>query len=226
MKIRNSNLQYQGLSCFNHLSHDKLAVTYLWRVLMDLVKELVKPLFNYLRAVPVKWKGSSWRRVANVIPSYKKGHKEDLAAWLCCQGRSWNIWHWALSHSTYRTIRPSHYVFVKDRSWLTNLISIYGKLTHSVGDGKVDGVHLDFSKSLDAVSQHAGETGCPVCWVKKLAGSSDPEKGWVVPHPAGGWSPVVFPRAPCCGCKAEGVSSSGGGDFKVSSNPNRSLILY
>lgn len=50
-------------------------------------------------------------------------------------------------------------------------------LTHSVDEGKVDGVHLDFSKALDTVSQHSGEIGCTVCWVKKLAGSSDPEKG-------------------------------------------------
>lgn len=54
---------------------------------------------------------------------------------------------------------------------------MYGKLTHSVDEGKVDGVPLDFSKSLDAVSQHPGETGCTVGWVKNLAGLSEPEKG-------------------------------------------------
>lgn len=42
----------------------------------------------------------------------------------------------------------------------------------------MDGVSLDFSKFLDAVSQHTGETGCTVCWVKKT--------GWVIRPREGG----------------------------------------
>ena len=42
---------------------------------------------------------------------------------------------------------------MKDRSCLTNLISIYGQVTHLVNDGMaVDVAYLDFSKAFDTVS--------------------------------------------------------------------------
>ncbi|GAB0207182.1 hypothetical protein GRJ2_003183800 [Grus japonensis] len=50
-------------------------------------------------------------------------------------------------------IRPSQHGFVKSRSCLTNLLSIYDKVTRLVDEGKaVDVVYLDFSKAFDTVS--------------------------------------------------------------------------
>ena len=49
--------------------------------------------------------------------------------------------------------RPSQHGFMTGRSWLTNLISFYDKVTHLVYEGKgVDVVHLDFSKDFDIIS--------------------------------------------------------------------------
>ena len=59
-------------------------------------------------------------------------------------------------------IRPSQHRFMKDRSYLTNLISFFNWVTQLVDKGKaVDVVYLDFSKAFDIVSQYSDETGCP-----------------------------------------------------------------
>jgi len=72
-------------------------------------------------------------------------------------------------------IRPSQHGFMKGRSCLTNLISIYDQVTHPVDVGKaVDVIYLDFSKAFDTfphsilleqLAAH-GLGGCSLCWVK------------------------------------------------------------
>ena len=50
-------------------------------------------------------------------------------------------------------IRPSQHRFMKDRSYLTNLISFFNWVTQLVDKGKaVDVVYLDFSDAFDTVS--------------------------------------------------------------------------
>ena len=51
-----------------------------------------------------------------------------------------------------KRIRSSWHGFMNGRSCLTNLISLYGKVTHLVDEGKaVDVVYLDFSKEFGTV---------------------------------------------------------------------------
>ena len=72
-------------------------------------------------------------------------------------------------------IRPSQHGFTNGRSCLTNLISVYDKVTHLVDEGKaVNVVYLDFSKAFDTVPHSTlveklaahGLDGCTLCWVK------------------------------------------------------------
>ena len=64
---------------------------------------------------------------------------------------------------------------MKDKSCLTNLISLYDQVTHLVDEGKpVDVVYLDFSKAFDTVSHSilleklaaCGLDRYTLCWVK------------------------------------------------------------
>ena len=50
-------------------------------------------------------------------------------------------------------ISPSQHGFTRSRSYLTNMISFYDKITHLVDQGKpADVIFLDFSKAFDTVS--------------------------------------------------------------------------
>ncbi|GAB0187275.1 mitochondrial enolase superfamily member 1 [Grus japonensis] len=106
------------------------------RVLRELVEVLTKPLSiiyqqSWLtREVPLDW------RLANVMPIYKKGWKEDPGN---CRPVSltpvlgkvmeqiiWSAITWHIRHN--QVIRPSQHGFMKGRSCLTNLISFYDKV--------------------------------------------------------------------------------------------------
>ncbi|GAB0184114.1 mitochondrial enolase superfamily member 1 [Grus japonensis] len=124
------------------------------RVLRELVEVLTKP-FSIIyqqswltREVPVDW------RLANVMPIYKKGWKEDPGNYrpvsltsvpgnvmeqIIVSAITWHI-------QNNQVIRPSQHGFMKGRCCLTNLISFHDKMTCLVEEGKaVDVVCLDFT---------------------------------------------------------------------------------
>ncbi|KAK4820504.1 hypothetical protein QYF61_000083 [Mycteria americana] len=105
--------------------------------------------------VPIDWK------LANVMPIYKKGQKEDPGNYrpvsltlvpgkvmeqIILSGITWHV-------QDNQGIRPSQHGFMKGRSCLINVISPYDKVNRLVDEGKaVDVVYLDFSKAFDTVS--------------------------------------------------------------------------
>ncbi|KAK4815910.1 hypothetical protein QYF61_010150 [Mycteria americana] len=126
------------------------------RVLRELVEELAKPFSiiyqqSWLTGeVPDDW------RLANVMPIYKKGRKEDprnyrpvsLASVLGKIIKRFILSVLNRHVQANQGIRPSQHGFMKGRSCLTNLIS-YDKVIHVVVKGKaVDVVYLDFIKPL------------------------------------------------------------------------------
>ena len=95
-------------------------------------------------------------------------------------------------------IRPSQRGFMNGRSYLTNPISFYNKVTRLADEGKaVDVVYLDFSKAFDTVPHSIlmeklathGLDGCMLCWVKHwLDGQA--QRLWLMElNPVGGWCP-------------------------------------
>jgi len=131
------------------------------RVLTELAEELAKLLSIIYRQswlsgeVPVDW------RLANVTPIYKKGRRVDPRNYRPVSLTSvpgklmeqiiLNVIMWHLQGN--QAIRPSQHGFMKGRSCLTNVISIYDKVMCLVDEGKaVDVIYLDFSKAFDTVS--------------------------------------------------------------------------
>ncbi|KAK4828524.1 hypothetical protein QYF61_026946 [Mycteria americana] len=112
-------------------------------------------LMRLSREVPVDW------RLANVMPIYKKGQKEDhgnyrpVSLTLMPRKVMEQIILIAIMRHIQdnQVIRPSQHGFMKGRSCLTNSISSYDKMTHLVDEGKVVYVaYMDFSKAFDTVS--------------------------------------------------------------------------
>ncbi|KAK1207000.1 LIN1 transcriptase, partial [Pygoscelis papua] len=131
------------------------------RVLRELAEELAKPLsiiyqWSWLTGeVPDDW------RLANVMPIYKKGRKEDPGNYrpvslTLVPGKIMERFILRALMRQVRDnqgIRPSQHGFMRGRSCLTNLISFYDQVTRLVDEGKaVDVVYLDFSKAFDTVS--------------------------------------------------------------------------
>ncbi|CAM4356191.1 unnamed protein product [Caretta caretta] len=101
-----------------------------------------------------------WKK-ANVVPSFKKGKKEDPGNYrpvslTSVPGKIMEQFLKGpiLKHLEERkVIRNSQHGFTKGKSCLTNLIAFYDEITGSVDEGKaVDVLFLDFSKAFDMVS--------------------------------------------------------------------------
>ncbi|KAK4822673.1 hypothetical protein QYF61_019040 [Mycteria americana] len=153
------------------------------RVLKELAEVLTKPLSiiyqqSWLTGeVPADW------RLANVMPIYKKGQKEDPGSYrpVSLTSVPGKLMEQIILSAITRHVennqgtKPSQHGFRKGRSCLTNLISFYDKVTCLVDEGKaVDVVYLDFSKTFDTVSHSIlleklaahGLDGCTLRWVK------------------------------------------------------------
>jgi len=117
-----------------------------------------------------------------MTPIYKLGQKEDPGNYRPVSLTSvlWNIMEWFILSALTRHvkdnqgIRPRQHKFMKGRSCLTNLISLYDQVTHLVDEGKaVDVVYLDFSKAFDTIPHSIllekqaahGLDGCTLCWI-------------------------------------------------------------
>ncbi|KAK4810070.1 LOW QUALITY PROTEIN: hypothetical protein QYF61_007892 [Mycteria americana] len=153
------------------------------RVLKELANGLTKPLsiiyqHSWLTGeVPADW------RLANVMPIFKKGWKEDPGNYrpVSLTSVPGKLMEQIILSAITRHvednqgIKPSQHGFRKGRSCLTNLISFYDKVTRLVDEGKaVDVVYLDFSKAFNTVSHSIllekmaahGLDGRTLHWVK------------------------------------------------------------
>ena len=147
---------------------------------MEVIAKLLSTIYQQswsIREVPEDW------RVASVISIFKKGHREYLGNYRLVNLTSVPgkvMEQIVLSEITRHVwdspeIRPSQHGFTKSGSWLTNLISFYDQVTHSVDEGKVvDVVYLDFSKAFESVSHSihlerlaaCGLDRYTLCWEK------------------------------------------------------------
>uniref|UniRef100_A0A8B9I9X6 Reverse transcriptase domain-containing protein n=1 Tax=Anser brachyrhynchus TaxID=132585 RepID=A0A8B9I9X6_9AVES len=131
------------------------------RVLKELADVIAGPLSIIFQRswesgeVPLDWK------LANVVPIFKKGKKEDPSNYrpvslTSVPGKIMErmILEVTEAHLGDSAVAgPSQHGFMRGRSCLTNLISFYDKITHLVDQGKpADVIFLDFSKAFDTVS--------------------------------------------------------------------------
>ncbi|GAB0182819.1 mitochondrial enolase superfamily member 1 [Grus japonensis] len=132
------------------------------RVLRELADVIARPLsIMFQRSslesgeVPVDWK------LANVVPIFKKGKKEDPGSYrpvslTSVPGKITEKIMLGVIEKHLKdnaVIGHSQHRFVRGRACLTNLVSFYDKVTHLVDQGKpADVIFLDFSKAFDTVS--------------------------------------------------------------------------
>ncbi|KAK4827625.1 hypothetical protein QYF61_019835 [Mycteria americana] len=151
------------------------------------------------------WESADWK-LANIIPIYKKGMREDPGNY---RPISLTIGHGKIMQKIILStterhlknnaiIRQSQRRFTKGKSCSTNLISFYDKVTHLVDEGKaVDVVPLAFSKAFDTVPHSilldklssCGISRYLVHWVKNWLNSG--AQRVVVNGATSGWRPAT-----------------------------------
>ncbi|KAJ7410048.1 rna-directed dna polymerase from mobile element jockey-like [Pitangus sulphuratus] len=106
--------------------------------------------------VPVDWK------LANIIPVFKKGRKEDPGNYRSVSLTSVTgkirkkiiLGFIEKDLKDHKVIGHSHHGFIRGKSCLSNLISFDDKVTHLVDQGKPVDIFLDFNKAFDTVSHN------------------------------------------------------------------------
>jgi hypothetical protein len=158
-------------------------------------------LFNtmlYTGSVPENWK------LANVIPVFKKGDKQDVANYrpislLCIVSKVMErcIFNY-LCNYLWPKIYPLQHGFMKGRSCTSQLLHVY----HNIGSildkgGQVDIVFLDFSKAFDSVPHHLllkklyhlfGTSGCLLDWLESYLQSR--KQRVIINGAFSDWAPV------------------------------------
>ncbi|GAB0179604.1 mitochondrial enolase superfamily member 1 [Grus japonensis] len=115
------------------------------RGLRELVEVLTKPLSIIFQQSWLTVEASVDWRLANVMPIYKKGWKEDLGNYRPVSLSSMpgkvmdQIILSAITQHVQdnQVMRPSQHGFMKGRSCLTNLISFYDQVTHLVDEERL-----------------------------------------------------------------------------------------
>ncbi|GAB0176455.1 mitochondrial enolase superfamily member 1 [Grus japonensis] len=130
----------------------------MFRELADVIARPLSIIFQWSwesGEVPVDWK------LANVVPIFKKGKKEDPGNYrpvslTSVPGKIMEKIMLGVIEKHLKDIAitgHSQHGFVRGRACLTNLVSFYDKVTYLVDQGKpVDVIFSDFSKAFDTVS--------------------------------------------------------------------------
>ena len=122
---------------------------------------------------------TDWR-LANVMPIFIKGWKDDPGSYrpISLTSVPGKVVEQIISGAIMdqlkvnQEIRASQHGLTNGRSYLTNLISFYDKVTHLVDEGKVIGVvYLDFSKAFDTVPHNIlRRSWLPMVWMSVHSG--------------------------------------------------------
>ncbi|KAF4789558.1 RNA-directed DNA polymerase from mobile element jockey-like protein [Turdus rufiventris] len=119
------------------------------RGLRELAKDLTKPFSTLFQQFWFTGEVPADRKLATVMPIYRKGWKDDLRKVMEQIILSAITWHVQENQG----LRLSQHGFMKSRSCFTNLISFYDNASHLVGEEKsADVVYPDFRKAFETVS--------------------------------------------------------------------------
>ena len=152
--------------------------------------------------------------MANVVPLFKKGNRNDPGNYRPVSLTSvvGKLMEKVLRNRTYAhlercsLIRDSQHGFVKGKSCLTNLIEFFEVVTKCVDEDRaVDVVYMDFSKAFDKVPhgrlmkkvRRCGIEGHLADWISNWFFIEDRGWWWMENFQTGDQLPAVYHRDQC-----------------------------